>query len=91
MAPLSAVMVVGALGADGAKSSYSSVGASLWVSAPGGEYGYNDNYVYSDNLAPAMMTTDLSSCDRGYISPNSGYYVNAFDDFASPHAEKPEL
>ena len=40
---LAEFIVVGALSADGPASSYSSSGANLWVSAPGGEYGYQDN------------------------------------------------
>ena len=33
-------IVVGALQATGVKSTYSTSGAALWVSAPGGEYGW---------------------------------------------------
>ena len=40
-------------------SSYSTVGASVWVSAHGGEYGDDD---------PAMVTTDLEGCNSGYAS-----------------------
>ena len=51
--------VISAVNADAANplSSYSSVGASVWVSAPGGEYG---------SSSPAMITTDLTGCSRGY-------------------------
>ena len=50
-------MVVGSLGADGIKSSYSSVGAVLWVSGYGGEYGYNAEHVgYSDEIVGATRT-----------------------------------
>ncbi|MGF1739263.1 S8 family serine peptidase [Photobacterium satsumensis] len=48
--------VVSALNADGGLSSYSTVGASVFVSAPGGEYG---------TASPAMVTTDLTGCDAG--------------------------
>jgi len=51
-------IVVGALTAKGEKSSYSTAGSSVWVSAPGGEDGGTD---------PAMMTTDQSSCTSGYV------------------------
>ncbi|MGF1701908.1 S8 family serine peptidase [Photobacterium makurazakiensis] len=49
-------VVISALNADGGLSSYSSVGANVFVSAPGGEYG---------EMKPAMVTTDLSGCDAG--------------------------
>jgi subtilisin-like proprotein convertase family protein len=50
-------IVVGAINADGVKSSYSTPGSSIWVSAPGGE----DGVEY-----PGMITTDVSSCAKGY-------------------------
>ncbi|OHX11919.1 peptidase S8 [Chromobacterium amazonense] len=50
-------VVVSALNADGVRSSYSSVGANVLLTAPGGEYGTD---------SPAMVTTDLSGCNRGY-------------------------
>ncbi|WP_396588420.1 S8 family serine peptidase [Bermanella sp. R86510] len=51
--------IVSALNANAQSplSSYSTVGASVWVSAPGGEYGQD---------APAMITTDVAGCDKGY-------------------------
>ena len=49
-------IVVGALNAKGKRSSYSNPGSVLWVSAPGGEFG---------GINPAMVTTDLTGCDRG--------------------------
>lgn len=51
------LIVVGAYNALGVKSSYSTAGSVLWVSAPGGEFG-------SDS--PAILTTDQSGCDKGY-------------------------
>jgi len=51
-------IVVGALRATGVKSSYSTTGSNLWISAPGGEYGTDE---------PAMMTTDQSGCSKGYV------------------------
>ena len=84
-----AVVVVGALAADGKKSSYSTVGSPLWVSAPGGEYGWNSSYVGNTGilLEPAIMTTDLSSCTKGYVSSTGDTDNNAFNDHNSPHAE----
>jgi Proprotein convertase P-domain./Subtilase family. len=52
-------LTIGAVNTDGRKSSYSTAGSSLWVSAPAGEYGTE---------APAMITTDLMSCEKGYAS-----------------------
>lgn len=48
---------VAALAANGKNAVYSSPGASLWVSAPGGVDGIN---------SPAMVTTDRSGCKLGY-------------------------
>ncbi|MCA6063403.1 S8 family serine peptidase [Thalassolituus marinus] len=57
--------VISALNAYGSRSSYSSTGASVWVSAPGGEYGTS---------SPAMITTDQSGCSSGYAkSSESGF------------------
>ncbi len=51
------LIVVGAFNADGVKSSYSSAGPNLWVSAPGGEYGEDK---------PALLTVDQMGRRRGY-------------------------
>lgn len=48
---------VAALTASGKNAVYSSPGASLWVSAPGGVDGIS---------SPAMVTTDRSGCKLGY-------------------------
>jgi subtilisin family serine protease len=63
-------LVVGALNADGVRSSYSSVGANLLVSAPGGESGI---------AHPAMVTTDLSGCERGIVKPSMRPLVPPFN------------
>ncbi len=51
------MIVVGAMNAKGQRSSYSSTGSSLWISAFGGEYGEDD---------PAILTTDQVGCGAGY-------------------------
>jgi subtilisin family serine protease len=64
------IIVVGATNAHGVRSSYSTAGSNLLISAPGGEYGYDVavkgagylSYAYE----PAMVTTDQQGCDRGY-------------------------
>jgi subtilisin-like proprotein convertase family protein len=53
------VIVVGALTAKGKRTSYSTPGSNLWISAPGGEFGTTD---------PAVMTTDLQGCASGLSS-----------------------
>ncbi|MFC7420814.1 S8 family serine peptidase [Iodobacter arcticus] len=50
-------IVVSAMNASGVRSSYSTVGASVLLTAPGGEYGTD---------SPAMVTTDLTSCESGW-------------------------
>ena len=72
-------IVVGALDATGVKSSYSTTGSALWVSAPGGEYGTSK---------PAMMTTDQSGCSTGYVHDNT-VSGNGFDNSSGgrPHAK----
>lgn len=52
-----ALILAGAFNAMGERASYSSTGSALWISAPGGEYGYEQ---------PALLTTDMSGCDQGY-------------------------
>ncbi|ABM00423.1 S8 family serine peptidase [Shewanella amazonensis] len=49
-------LVVSAINAEGKRSSYSSVGSNVFLTAPGGEYGVDD---------PAIVTTDRVSCDKG--------------------------
>ena len=50
------LIVVGAFNADGRKSSYSSAGANIWISAPGGEYGQEE---------PSLLTVDQMGWERG--------------------------
>lgn len=59
-------LVVSATNAQGKLSSYSSVGSSVFLTAPGGEFGQN---------APAMVTVDLMGCDSG--SNVTGEHANA--------------
>ena len=93
------VITVGALNADDTRSSYSTPGASLWISSYGGEYGYNQSHFNSQGvnwngetsrLNPAIMTTDQSSCSKGYVSSNadgvSGYEPNEFNDFSGDYS-----
>jgi subtilisin family serine protease len=72
-------IVVGALAATGVKSSYSTAGSAIWVSAPGGEYGTTN---------PAMMTTDQSGCTQGYVKSGNAS-SNSFNNQGT-HAENTE-
>ena len=84
-------IVVGALNASGVKSSYANAGSSLWLTAPGGEYGYNiehmsdksesdlDRSILGDEYwQPAIITTDQVGCERGYST-----YEQAISDTVS--------
>jgi len=64
------MVVVGAMNARGVKASYSSAGACLWISGLAGEFGDND---------PAMLTTDVSGCDRGYSRSNLTTPASVFE------------
>ena len=74
--------LVAALNADGTKASYSTAGSAVWISAPGGESGLDQNIVgagYGD-YSPGVMTTDQSSCTKGYVRSNLASYENAFEN-----------
>ena len=64
------VITVGAFNAAGVKSSYSTAGSNLWISAPGGEYGTD---------SPAVITTDQSGVDNGYSRKNLNPVPNPFE------------
>ncbi len=70
--------LVSALSADekNPHASYSTIGASMWVSAPGGDFGIN---------APAMITTDLMGCNRGYAELNSLIAFNRNQEGNNPN------
>ena len=72
-------IIVGAIGADGKHSSYSNTGSSLWISAPGGEYGLNAAYTTGPNFDPAIVTTSRTGC------ANSNYptAVNPLDSMGA--------
>lgn len=61
------VMIIGAINAQGLPASYSSAGSNLWISAFGGEYGDD---------SPAMMTTDRSTCAKGYAASTATSAMN---------------
>ncbi|MBE0494032.1 MAG: S8 family serine peptidase [Thiomicrospira sp.] len=66
------LIAVGAFNANGQRASYSNTGSALWISAPGGEYGYayeKDGVVVE--AQPAILTTDRSGCNAGYAKSSS--------------------
>jgi len=82
---------IAAVNSDGNHTSYSTAGANTFISAPAGEYG---------EFAPAMVTTDQSTCLQGYssfptqdaIDAQAGApgYFEAFRNFNAPgHEENP--
>jgi subtilisin family serine protease len=83
------VMVVGASNANGIKSSYSTAGASVWISAPGGEYGLDQSYfespLSSTSVQPAIVTTSLTGCKNDLNSKGKPNYINDLDS----HGENP--
>jgi subtilisin family serine protease len=78
---LAEVITVGALSAKGKKTSYSTTGSSLWISAPGGEFGVDKDWVNSHYQRfgesvdwktlrptlgePAIVTTDVTGSRYG--------------------------
>ena len=63
-------IVVGALNAYGLKTSYSTAGSSIWLAAPGGEYGYNNDHMsakVAEQLASAYLPR--SSLPEVYWQP----------------------
>jgi subtilisin-like proprotein convertase family protein len=56
------LIVTAASNASGEASSYSSPGSNVWVTSAGGEFGDN---------APAMITTDLQGCSKGFSVSSS--------------------
>ena len=92
---------VAALNAEGTKTSYSTTGANIWISGFGGEYGWN-NAIFnsqgygnqsSTSTSPAIMTTDQSTCSKGYVSSNGGtggvdgLEPNEFNQFDGGYSE----
>lgn len=57
------ILSIGAFGADGVKSNYSSAGPALWVTAPAGDSGIDH---------PGQITTDQMGTEQGYDAFHSG-------------------
>ncbi len=72
-------IIVGALSSEGKKASYSTAGSSIWVVAPGGEFGYDAQYISESNpnrYKPAIVTTAKTGCRNAFKGTNK---VNALD------------
>ena len=69
------VISVGAFNSQGSRSSYSSPGANLWVSAPGGEYGLGPSI--SGPQGAGILSPDFMGCSNG--SSYSSAYKNDFE------------
>jgi subtilisin family serine protease len=78
-------IVVGATNASGIKSSYSTAGSALWVSAPGGEFGQNNSVSGNTGVVvePAMVTTDQSTCAIG--SARTAATTSSFNKGIAPN------
>ena len=73
-----APIIVAALNANGVHANYSNTGASLWISAPGGEYGSDSSVIPTqffsqfadpiDVVQPAIVTTARTGCANAYQS-----------------------
>jgi subtilisin-like proprotein convertase family protein len=76
------ITLVSAFNSIGYPSSYSSSGANIWISAPGGEYG---------DTEPAILTTDRSGCVYGLSGIHFlnffGFVTNGFDDVGDLNKE----
>ena len=70
---------VAASNADGKYASYSSAGSNILITAPGGEYGDDE---------PAIITTDSSSCEKGYVGGRPDN--EAINEFQEKDPEHPE-
>lgn len=67
------ILNIAAIDATGVRSSYSTAGSAIWISAPGGEYGYDETVIPNlipEAYEPALITTDQSGCSKGYANTN---------------------
>jgi subtilisin family serine protease len=73
-------IIVGAVNANGTHSSYSSTGSSLWISAPGGEFGLDSSFFPGladpNDYKPAITTAARTGCANAPYVPN---LANALD------------
>jgi PKD repeat protein len=81
-----APIIVTAINASGIHSSYSSTGSSVWISAPGGEYGFDtaiSGVTSSVGISPAIVTTKRTGCANvAYGPPTYPNGVNSLDSLS---------
>jgi subtilisin family serine protease len=88
-----APIIVAALNANGTHSSYSNTGSSIWVSAPGGEYGGDSAVIPANFFAmlgdpvhavqPAIITTSRDGCanaSQAFFAQTPPVSMNMLDD-----------
>jgi subtilisin family serine protease len=90
-----APLIVGALNAEGVHASYSNTGSALWISAPGGEFGFNSSVLPgslvstlsdpTNELMPAIITTSISGCANAInpLDQPSPVPLNPLDDLGA--------
>ncbi|MFT4713110.1 MAG: subtilisin family serine protease, partial [Candidatus Azotimanducaceae bacterium] len=69
-------IAVAALAANGKAASYSTAGAANWISGSGGEDAFD---IEGEGIlgTPAMVTTDQSGCNKGYVRQGNEEFANA--------------
>jgi subtilisin family serine protease len=88
-----APIIVAALNANGVHATYSNTGASLWISAPGGEYGGDSSVIPAqffsqfadpvDAIQPAIVTTARTGCanaSQSFFNQLPPVSMNTLDD-----------
>lgn len=79
------VINVAAVNALGVSSSYSTPGSALWISAPGGEFGWDTTVADTPQSAfmPAIIGGDFYGCSSGIKTENAAH--SAFDRGSPPN------
>ena len=88
-----APIIVAALNANGVHATYSNTGSSVWISAPGGEYGGDSSVIppsfFSqfadpvDEIQPAIITTARTGCgnaSQSFFTQSPPVSMNTLDD-----------
>lgn len=79
------VLNISAVNANGVSSSYSTPGSNLWVSSPGGEYGWDQVQAGSPQASmPAIIAADYPGCSSGIKLEDKNN--SAFDRGGAPNS-----
>ena len=78
-------IIVGALNASGTRASYSSSGSSLWIAAPGGEYGWDSTLTAGLTPFPdvAPFVTNPAIITAAHTGCGGYTILNRLDDLGS--------